>query len=116
MKITRLEDMDKSKVEMEGARNVCKQVPISKVDGSPLVSFRVFTIEPDGHTPFHQHEWEHLNYIIEGEGAIVMENEKEQKIQKGDFILVLPNEKHRYRNTSTGKALVMICAVPKQYE
>jgi len=115
MKINRLENLAKTKMEMEGAKNVYRQVPISKNDGSPIFSFRVFTIEPEGHTPFHQHEWEHLNYIIEGQGVIVMENE-EKDINKGDFVLMPPNEKHQYRNTSKEKALVMICAVPKEHE
>ncbi|MBU1055979.1 MAG: hypothetical protein KKC46_19450 [Proteobacteria bacterium] len=55
MKAIRLQDLEKLKVSMEGARNVFRQVPISKNDGSPNFSFRVFTIEPDGHTPYHTH-------------------------------------------------------------
>jgi quercetin dioxygenase-like cupin family protein len=31
-------------------------------------------------------------------------------------VLVLPNETHQYKNTSATKAMVMICAVPKEYE
>ena len=34
----------------------------------------------------------------------------------GDFALVLPHEKHQYRNTSPDRAFRMICAVPKEYE
>ena len=66
MKITNLENIPKIKVNMEGAKDAYKQVPISKNDGSSLFSFRVFTIEPKGHTPFHDHPFEHLNYIISG--------------------------------------------------
>ncbi len=116
MKISSLESIEKIKVEMEGVKNAFKQVPVSKKDGAPLFSFRVFTIEPEGHTPFHQHPFEHVNYVIEGTGAIVSETGQEHEIKKGDFALVLPNEKHQYRNKSTGGALIMICAVPKEYE
>ena len=116
MKICNLETTKKLPADMEGAEKVYKQVPISKDDGSPTFSFRVFTIEPDGHTPFHEHVFEHLNYIIEGNGVIVTENGEEFEVKKGDFALVLPQEKHQYKNKSKNKPLVMICAVPKEYE
>ena len=116
MKICSLETTRKSRLDMEGAKNVHKQVPISKDDGSPTFSFRVFTIEPYGHTPFHEHNFEHVNYIIEGNGVIVAETGKESEVKKGDFALILPGERHQYRNKSTSQPLVMICAVPKEYE
>ena len=115
MKITSLEKEKKEKAKLEGARNVYKQVPISKNDGAPRFSFRVFTIEPDGYTPFHSHPFEYENYIIEGSGVIVTED-RESEIKTGDFLFVAPGESHHYKNKSTTKPLVMICAVQKDYE
>ena len=116
MKITRLNELQKKKMAMEGAKDVWKQVPISKNDGSPVFSFRVFTVEPGGHTPFHAHAFEHLNYIIDGQGALVTDSGEERNIKQGDFALVLADEKHQYKNKSARDPLVMICAVPKEYE
>jgi quercetin dioxygenase-like cupin family protein len=116
MKITRLDKVEKTKVTMEGAKDVWKQVPISKNDGSPVFSFRVFTIAPGGHTPFHRHPFEHLNYVIEGQGVLVTQEGTTHDVKRGDFALVLPDEKHQYRNKSPGEPLVMICADPKAYE
>jgi quercetin dioxygenase-like cupin family protein len=116
MKISRLDEIEKIKANMEGAKEVYKQVPISKKDDSPHFSFRVFTIEPKGHTPFHKHPFEHLNYIIEGQGCLVDESGKEHEVKKGDFVLVLPDEKHQYQNRSPKAPFIMICAVPKEYE
>ncbi len=116
MKITGLDEIEKMPVDLEGAKNCFKQVPISGTDGSPVFCFRVFTIDPDGHTPYHTHPFEHLNYVIEGRGALVKENGEERELKKGDFALVLPDEKHRYRNTSATESMIMICAVPKEYE
>ena len=101
---------------MEGAKDIWKQVPISRDDGSPMFSFRVFTIMPGGHSPYHTHASEHLNYIIEGEGALVTAEGEERPLKKGDFALVMPGEKHQYRNKSANAPMVMICAVPKEYE
>lgn len=116
MKITRLDEVEKTKMTMEGAKDVWKQVPISKNDGSPVFSFRVFTIAPGGHTPFHRHPFEHLNYVIEGQGVLVTQEGTPHDVKRGDFALVLPDEKHQYRNKSAREPLVMICAVPKAYE
>jgi quercetin dioxygenase-like cupin family protein len=116
MKITNLNQTKNVKMEMEGAKDAFKQVPISRNDGAPLFSFRVFTIEPGGHTPFHKHLFEHVNYIIDGQGVLVSDGGAEKPVTKGDFALVLPDEVHQYRNTAPDKPLVMICAVPKEYE
>lgn len=116
MKITNLNNTVKTEVTMEGAVKVTKQLPISGGDGSPAFSFRVFTIEPNGHTPYHTHAFEHLNYIIQGEGIVVTESGDEKPVRTGDFVLVLPGEKHQYRNASKSSPFVMICAVPKEYE
>lgn len=116
MKVISLNQVPKNKVQMEGALNAWKQVPLSREDGAPVYSYRVFTVEPGGYTPYHQHPYEHMNYIIEGEGALVNEAGEETPVKAGDFALVLPNEKHQYRNTSKDKDFKMICGVPKEFE
>ncbi|RLB66935.1 MAG: cupin [Deltaproteobacteria bacterium] len=114
MKITKLKECESSVVMMEGAKGATRQVPVGKADGAPTFSIRVFTLEPGGHTPHHVHESEHLNYILEGSG-VVMEGDTPRTIGKGDFVLVIPGEKHQYRNTGD-VPLVFMCMVPSQYE
>lgn len=116
MKIIPLKKVTKKQVQMEGAYKAWKQIPLSRADGAPVYAYRVFTVEPGGYTPYHSHNYEHMNYIIEGEGAVVNEKGDEQPIATGDFALILPNEKHQYRNKSKDKPLVLICGVPKEFE
>lgn len=116
MKIISLDKVEKSKVKMEGASGAWKQMPLCAADGAPVYTYRVFTLEPKGFTPYHQHPYEHMNYCIEGEGALVNEAGEEQAIVQGDFALVMPDEKHQYRNKSANKQFVMICGVPKEFE
>ncbi len=59
---------------------------------------------------------ETLNYVIQGHGTLVAEGGEEREVKKGDFALVLPDEKHQYRNKSATEPLIMICAVPKKFE
>ena len=116
MKTISLHEVKKNKVDMDGAHKAWKQVPLSREDGAPMYSYRVFTVEPGGYTPYHQHNYEHMNYIIEGKGALVNERGEENPLKAGDFALVMPNEKHQYRNKSDKDPMVMICGVPKDFE
>ena len=115
MKVVPLNQVEKKKVDMEGAAGAWKQVPLSANDGAPVYSYRVFTVEPGGHTPYHHHPYEHMNYVIEGEAVLVNEKGEETPVKAGDFALVLPGEQHQYRNTSSDRTFKMICGVPKEF-
>jgi len=56
-----------------------------------------------------------MNYVISGKGILVAED-REHELRQGDFALILPGEQHQYRNSSQNQSLVIICAVPKEYE
>ena len=114
--VKHLNSVESERVEMEGAVGVSVRKPITSADGTPAYSFRVFTIEAGGATPYHTHAWEHLNYIIKGRGALVDADGTEHPVEQGDFAMVLPDEKHCYKNTADDADLVMICAVPKENE
>jgi len=116
MKITSLNSIASTPMQMEGAVEVTKQVPLGKADGVPTFSFRVFSVAPGGHTPYHVHAFEHLNYIIQGEGELIDAKGTRHPLFAGDFALVEPNEKHQYRNSSVTDEFKMICAVPHSYE
>ena len=57
----------------------------------------------------------HKIYVIEGQGALVNEKGEETPLKAGDFALVMPDEKHQYRNKGD-KPFKMICGVPKEFE
>jgi quercetin dioxygenase-like cupin family protein len=116
MKVISLDSIGKKKVEMTGASGAWKQLPLGSSDGAPVYSYRVFTLEPDGNTPYHSHPYEHMNFIIEGQGVLVDEEGKEQALKAGDFALVNPNEKHQYKNILPDREFRMICGVPKEFE
>ena len=115
MKTVSLSDVEKIKVNMEGAEGAWRQLPIGSADGAPNFSLRVFTVDPGGHTPYHQHPYEHVNYVIEGIGCLVNEKGEEKPLKAGDFALVNPDEKHQYRNKGD-VPFKMICGVPKEFE
>ncbi len=91
MHLSSLEKAKKTKLIMEGAQGVYKQIPLSRENGAPTFSFRVFTLEPGGHTPLHNHPFEHMNYVIEGNGSLIVQHQ-EYKLRKGDFALIMPGD------------------------
>jgi len=117
MKIINRKDVEKKLVKIENAFGVDVQLAIGAEDGTPAYSMRIFTVNPDGHTPYHSHNFEHLNYVISGHGVIRTEDGPFW-IEAGDCILVPANVKHCYENVPNGSAedLVFICLVPKTYE
>ena len=115
MIIRKLDDVAKTGVDLEGVQGITKQLVLGTPDGVPNFSFRVFTLEPGGHSPHHQHDLEHLNYVLSGEGCLVDETGRENPLVKGDFAFVAPGDVHQFRNTGT-EPFVFLCAVPKEYE
>lgn len=116
MIIRKLDAVAKTPVDMDGVRGITKQLVLGSDDGVPNFSLRVFTLEPGGHSPHHQHDVEHLNFIISGQGALMDADGNANPLGQGDFAFVAPQDVHQFRNTSDTEPFVFICAVPKAYE
>lgn len=114
MKIVRQIDVARAPVEMDGVRGAFKQVLIGRSDGTPTMSLRVFTLEPGGFTPHHAHPFEHINYVLEGRGEI-LSDAGPRPLAAGDFVLVLPDERHQFRNVGNAP-FAFVCLVPRAYE
>jgi len=115
MIIRNLDEVPTTPVDFAGAEGVTKQLVIGSGDGAPNFSFRVFTIEPGGHSPHHCHEVEHLNYVLSGTGALLDDQDQERPLAAGQFAFVSPGETHQFRNTGD-TPFVFLCAVPNSYE
>ncbi len=101
-------------MDMEGAKDVKKRILIGPKEGWDDSVMRLFRIEKGGYTPKHKHSWHHINYIIEGEGVLLMDG-KEYPIKKDCVAYVPPNIEHQYKNSGSSD-LVLICIVPKEGE
>jgi len=94
----------------EGASKLKVRWLITKETGAPTFAMRLFEMEPGGHSPLHNHDWEHEVFVLEGEG-LVMGGKEEKKIKAGDAVFVPPNEKHQFKNNGK-KTLKFLCLVP----
>lgn len=79
-------------------------------DGAPVYNLRMIEIQPGGHSPDHSHPYEHENFVVEGNGQVVIDGEV-YPIGPGSVILVAPGARHQYRN-SGNQPLKFLCGIP----
>jgi len=97
-------------VREAGAHGTTVRWLISRPEGAPTFAMRLFELAPGGSTPLHDHPWEHEVYILEGE-AEVMSEAGPRPISEGDAVLVVPGERHQFRNLGEEPAK-FLCMIP----
>lgn len=114
MKIKAIKSVKPQPSTMAGAKNVKMRMMIGEEEGAPNFFMRHFEVEPGGHTPYHEHDFEHEIFVKKGSGIAVSVG-KELPVKEGDAIFVPPNEKHQFRNTGRGR-MEFLCLIPKPLE
>jgi quercetin dioxygenase-like cupin family protein len=104
-----------TKVELEdpteqGIKDIKVRWLISKKDGAENFAMRLFEIKPGGHSPLHQHDWEHEVFILEGNGT-AKDKTNEVAFKQGDVFFILPMEWHQLVNTGK-ETLKFLCLIP----
>jgi len=94
----------------KGAEGVKIRWLITEDDGAEKFVMRHFEIAPGGHTPLHQHEWEHEVFILQGEGEITGAAGI-KPFGPGDFMFAPGGEEHQFRNTGS-LPVEMLCLIP----
>ncbi|MCW4038190.1 MAG: cupin domain-containing protein [Candidatus Bathyarchaeota archaeon] len=109
LKIVHFTDVAAEDAE-EGASKLQVRWLITKEMGAENFEMRLFEMTAGGHSPYHNHPWEHEVYILEGEGLVVGED-LERPFGTGDVIFIPQNEKHQFKNTGE-KTVKFLCIVP----
>ncbi len=110
MKVRPIGDHQQSPVSMEGAVGVTMRMLIGPDDRAPNFHMRHFTVEAGGHSPHHQHDYEHEVLILSGTG-VLKTDQGDKPFAANDVVFVPPNDKHQFRNTGD-KPLEFICLIP----
>lgn len=83
---------------------------ISQEQGGPRFAMRLFTLQPNGIIPLHEHgSTEHEIFVVEGQGIIDDGNTK-TPVKQGDAIFVRAGERHGFIN-NTDQILHFICVI-----
>jgi quercetin dioxygenase-like cupin family protein len=110
MKHVHYTDIKAEIVDVEGAKDAKIRWLITKEDGAENFTMRLFDIGIHGHTPLHQHDWEHEVFIVSGSGEL-RNKERNTPFKKGDVVFVPSNEWHQFVNTGN-ELLQFICVIP----
>lgn len=112
MIVGNIKDLDKIIVTSNLAKNAGMKVLVSPENGWDGYVMRVVEVEEEGYTPKHSHPWPHINYMIEGEGSLMIDG-KENPVTSGSFAFVPGEKLHQFRNTGKG-TFKFICIVPEE--
>jgi quercetin dioxygenase-like cupin family protein len=110
MKVQALSEHSQETVSMPGATGAKMRMLVGPSEGAKVFHMRHFEVEPGGHTPHHQHDYEHEILVLKGVG-LAQSEAGERAFQAGDVIWVPPNEMHQFRNTGD-QPLEFICLIP----
>jgi quercetin dioxygenase-like cupin family protein len=114
VKITNVKDVPSEKVELEGVKNCSYRVALSARDGQLSMAMRFFEVAPGGHTPLHQHPYEHEILIMEGTGTVWRDGQ-EVALQPGDVLFIPSDEKHQFKNAGQ-TPLKFMCLIPAKFQ
>jgi len=103
-------DADLEVPNEKGIKNLKIRWLISKKDGAENFAMRLFEVEPDGHSPLHQHDWEHEVFILEGNG-LANDGKNKTPFKKGDVFFIKSMEWHQLINTGN-ETLKFLCLIP----
>ena len=93
-------------------RNAAIKVLVGAQEGWSDYVMRMIELGPDGHSPLHSHPWPHINYMVEGTGALNVDG-RDRAVEAGSYAYVPANTAHQFKNTGSGM-FRFICIVPKE--
>jgi len=106
-------DIEESIPEEKGIRNVTRKILIGSQDGSENIIMRLFKLLPGGHTPYHDHRFEHVVKIEKGKGVIITESGEEIEVSEGQSAFIPSHEKHQFKNPYQ-EPFEFICVIQNQ--
>jgi quercetin dioxygenase-like cupin family protein len=114
MKVTRIVDHEQKELWLDGAEKVRMRMLIGPEQGAGTFHMRHFEVQPGGHTPHHQHDYEHEILVFKGRG-VARSEAGDRPLQAGEVVWVPPNEKHQFLNTGD-EPLEFICLIPAPHK
>ncbi|MBN2562717.1 MAG: cupin domain-containing protein [Phycisphaerae bacterium] len=110
MNLQPIESYQQNDVEMDGAEKVKMRMLIGPEHGAKNFHMRHFEVAPGGHTPHHQHDYEHEVFVLKGTGHFKSE-QGDRPFKPGDVAFIPATEKHGIVNDGDTPCEI-ICLIP----
>ena len=114
MLVRRADEQEGRPMDIPGAEGVTMRIMVGRDDGAPNFAMRHYTVESGGHTPRHQHDYEHEVIVVEGTGQVECAGQK-RSIETGDVVYLPANALHQFVNESETPFKFM-CMVPVTFD
>lgn len=105
--------VEKTIINRDGYAHVSGKVLVSPENGWKDYVMREFSIEENGYTGNHNHDFPHIIFVINGEGTIII-NDEETSVKKGSYAYVPANSQHQLKNTCSSETFSFLCIVPQE--
>jgi quercetin dioxygenase-like cupin family protein len=110
MRVVHSSEVEGQSVAEAGASGAAVRWLLAGPEGAPTFAMRLFELARGGFTPLHEHAWEHEVFVLEGR-AELFDGTRATAVGPGDAVLVLPGERHQFRNAGEGPAR-FLCMIP----
>ncbi len=114
MHVRRADQMTGNPVDREGADQVKMRLLLGTADGAPTFAIRHFEVVAGGHTPRHQHPFEHGVQVLKGTGTAEVDGDFHELLP-GDTLFVSPGVLHQFR-ADRDAPLEFLCIVPTTFD
>ena len=112
MLVGNMKNIEAKVIESPLVKDTSMKVLVSPKEGWEGHVMRVLEVKEYGFTPKHKHPWPHINYIIQGEGELMINGEFHQ-ITSGSYAYVPAGALHQFKNVGKG-LFKFICIVPEE--
>jgi len=112
MIVNNIKNIEAKEINHPSAQNAAMKVLVSAKEGWEDHVMRVVEVSENGFTSKHSHPWPHINYMIEGEGELMIDGVI-NKVSSGSYAYVPLNSLHQFKNVGKG-VFKFICIVPKE--
>ncbi len=110
MQIKRSQEVPQAPVNMEGAAGCQVQILVGSDEHAPNFVMRQFEVAPGGHTPHHQHDYEHEILVLKGTGYF-KSDDGDRPYKSGDVVFIPSMEMHQVVNSGDSPS-EFICMIP----
>ncbi|MCK8059588.1 MULTISPECIES: cupin domain-containing protein [unclassified Fusibacter] len=105
-------DREAKVINSDTVKNAAMKVLVGAEEGWDNHVMRIIELDEEGYSPEHSHPWPHINYMIEGEGVLMMDG-TDNPVKAGSFAYVPAGMHHQFKNAGKGK-FRFICIVPSE--
>ena len=108
--IGNIDELREKLIETKEAKGASIKVLVGPEEGWKNHVMRELSVKAGGFTPKHAHPWPHINYILAGEGSLMIDG-VETLVKAGSFAYVPANKLHQFKNQGD-ELFRFICIVP----